>query len=202
MRQDIYGQIFDFKWLDPYFFSLLEEQGLAVYRFPAEPVSQELTQRRGLKCKVCWSNSRQQYTHLVWWIWHCSFSTSHPWIQLLCFSHKQNNLGHHDACMQLLCSPWTTMSHHSSLIWVNRLFKGNQHGKIRPDIFPSEKSNLCKLVEWHTWCGMHASLCSTMIIICEDTDFYLLFYYILHISLFTDIAPAHCLLSPLTASWI
>lgn len=41
-----------------------------------------------------------------------------------------------------------------------------------------------------------------MIIICEDTNFYLLFYYILHISLFTDIAPAHCLLSPLTASWI
>lgn len=156
----MYGQISDFKWLDSCVFSLLVKEGFAVYTFPAEPLSHELTQMSGLKHEVCWSNSRQHYTHLVWRVWHCSFATLNPWIQILYFSHKQNNLLHHHvACMQLPCSPKISTSHCSNLIWVNRLFKGNQNG-TSPDIFPSEKSNLCKLVEWHPWCRMHASLCS------------------------------------------
>lgn len=157
-------------------------------------------QMTGLQHEVCWSNSRQQYTHLVWGVWHSSFSTAEHWIQILYFSQVKQPLT--TSCCLHAKNPPSKPAQAIVLTWFESTpcLKKKQNGQASLDIFPSEKSNLYKLAEWHTWCGMHASLCNVSdMIFCEyiSIDFYLFFHSILGATFSSQILylPAHCLLS-------
>lgn len=162
MRQGIYVQISDFKWLDScFFFPFWRKRALLIMCFRLIwnhfPVSWCRWVVRSMKSVEATAGSNTL-------TWSDEFSIPAFPLQTL-----DSNLVFQSQAKQPYTTSWclhakrpnnpkTSANHCTNLIWVNSLFKGNQNGKTSLDIFPSEKSNLYKLVEWHTWCGMHASL--------------------------------------------
>lgn len=144
-----YMQISDSEWLDSCRLSLLEEEGFTGYMFPGimDPLSHELMQMNDLQHEVCWSNSRQQYTHLIWWVWHPRFSAPDAGFKSCISVTSKTTL---DNIMLLACKSHlkTSTNHYNNLIWVNSLFKRNQSMKTSPDIFPSGKKNNQACISW------------------------------------------------------